>query len=202
MSCHTVSHSLTHSYEWHDMTHSYVWHDMSCHTYEWVMSHSMNDTIIWPLVHVVSHIWMSHVMNVWVSERQEAREWERERDHMTDSACRVKRMNESCHAHTYEWVMSCITSHIWISEWEWEMREKETDRSRKCCACYGTRMNRSCHKSNHTYEWVMSPITSHIWMSHVMSHIWTSHVTRHVTRTNEWGGVRNRGNERERANDR
>ena len=82
--------------------------DESCHTYEWVMSHSwmshvtlMNEscqTHEW----VMSHIWMSHATHMNVS----CNTW----------MSHVTHMNESCH--TYEWVTGPVSQRWRPDQWQ------------------------------------------------------------------------------------
>jgi len=131
----THTHESCHTYEW-VMSHTWMSHvthtHESCHTHEWVMS----------------HIWMSHITHI--NESCHTHEWVMSHtwmSHVTQMS-HVTHTHESCH--TCEWVMSrvwimshkCmvgVMSHIWMS--------------------HVTRMKESCH----TYEGV----TSHMLMRHV-----------------------------------
>ena len=94
---------------------------------------------------VMSHIWTSHVTQIWM--RHECLDvWQRSR---------VTHMNESCH--TCEWV----TSHMWMSHLT-HMNASHIATSQVNV----THINESVtliNESSHTYQLVMS----HIWMSHV-----------------------------------
>jgi len=143
--CTAFSDESCHTHEW-VMSHtwmSYFTHmNESCHTYEWVMSHKrMSDRNPLFASTVFSdescHTYECVMSHTWLSH--------------------VTHMNESCHTH--EWVMS----HTWTS--------------------HITHRNTSCH----THECVMSGIwmhQSHLYMRHVthinvnvthMSHVWTTH---------------------------
>jgi len=144
----------------------------SCHTYEWVMSHTwisqvthMNESCH-PHEWVMSHTWMSHVTHRNASCLTLKR---------TPAALHVRMSNvthidESCHthasSHTYEWVTShtCMILVTLMNE-SYHICKRVISHLRADPSHLGMgtsslpRINESCH----TYAWVLSLV----WMSHI-----------------------------------
>jgi len=168
----THANESCHTYEWvmphailHEPCHilcigelSHVTHmNEPCYTDEWVMPQAIFNKPCHTYQRAMSHIWMSHVIQIWKQSLEG-------RKHILriGELSHVSHMNEPCH--TYERVMS----HVRMSHVIQILKE-----GLKHILCIGalsmlcigalshvTHMNESCH----TYEWV----TSHMWTSHVI----------------------------------
>ena len=196
-------------YMWHDyihirdMTHTrhFTGINGSCHTYEWVTSHTWMSHVTrtneshhtYTYKWVLSHIWMNHVTHMNESDHithvtyaymsHVAHRSYRVISHHTCHTCIHVHINESYH--TYEWIMSHM----------WSQGHRSTPSRLVIWISHAAHMNESCH----TYECVMPHVTmrhgTHInWSRHtyecVMSRIQISHTIHmhtksHVTHINE-----------------
>jgi len=169
--------------------------NQSCHTHEWVMSHTWVGMFYMTYMSHVTRVFESRHAYEWVTShifmschtKSRHRAWtitSRMWSHVTHmrESCRTH-TSESCYTyrvlshiktspcHTYEWVLS----HIFMSCYTKRCRRTRTITSRVWS--HVTHMNASCH----TYEWVMSCYTK----SRRRTRTTNCRVSSHVTHMNE-----------------